>query len=186
MKWVIRIALVLAVLLIVPTVTLLIMGRRADAGTAQATIDIDASPDRVWPWLDEGDKLKQWISWMVDVKYPDAQKARGLGAKRVWVMRDENNGGALMQIESTCTEYAPPVRMTVQIADTEGMFRGEETYALADLGGGRTRMVVRSRAHYMEWFANLMEPVITPQAKKKMVMDAAHLKRLVEAKAEAR
>lgn len=105
---------------------------------------------------------------MVDVKYPDPQKTHGVGAKRVWTMKDENNGGALMQIAATFTEYAPPSLMTVQIGDTEGLFTGQASYRLVDLGSGRTRMEVRERAHYTEWFANLMEPLITPQAEKKM------------------
>jgi uncharacterized protein YndB with AHSA1/START domain len=186
MKWVKRIAIVIAVLLIVPAVTLLILGHRANAGLAQTTVEINASPDQVWTWLDDGDKLKQWVSWMVDVKYPDPQKTHGLGAKRVWTMKDENNGGALMRIAATFTEYAPPSLMTVQIGDTEGLFTGEASYHLVDLGSGRTRVEVRERAHYSEWFANLMEPLITPQAEKKMAMDAARLKQLVETKAEAR
>jgi uncharacterized protein YndB with AHSA1/START domain len=186
MKWVKRIAIVLAVLLIVPTVTLLVLDHRANAGVALAAVEINAPPDQVWTWLDDGDKLKQWVSWMVDVKYPDPQKAHGLGAKRVLVMKDENNGGMLMQIAETYTEYAPPSRMTAQVADTDGLFHEEASYRLVDLGGGRTRVEARSRAHYMEWFANLLEPLITPQAEKKMAMDMARLKRLVEAKAEVR
>jgi len=186
MKWVKRIAIVLAVLLIVPMAVLLVLGHRSNAGIAQASIEINASPDQVWTWLDDGDKLKQWISWMVDVKYPDPQKAHGVGSKRIWTMKDENNGGTLMEIATTCTEYAPPLRMTVTASDSEGFFNGEESYRLVDLGGGRTRLEARSQAHYTQWFAGLMEPLITPQAEKKMVMDAAHLKRLVEARAEVR
>ena len=186
MKWVKWIAIVLAVLLIVPTVTLLVLGHRASAGVAQVQVDINASPDQVWTWLDDGDKLKQWVSRMVDVKYPDPQKAHGVGAKRVLLMKDENNGGMPMQIAETYTEYAPPLRMTAQVADTEGLFTDEASFRLVDLGSGRTRVEARDHAHYLEWFANLMEPVITPQAEKKMRMDMAHLKRLVEAKAELR
>jgi uncharacterized protein YndB with AHSA1/START domain len=186
MKWVKRIAIVLAVLLTVPAVTLLVLGHRKNAGLAQASVEINATPDQLWTWLDDGDKLKQWVSWMVDVKYLDPQKPHELGAKRIWMMKDENNGGMLMQIAGTFSEYTPPSRLTVQIADSEGMFNGEESYRLVDLGNGRTRMEVYSRAHYTEWFANLLEPVITPAAEKKLVMDVAHLKRLVEAKAEAR
>jgi uncharacterized protein YndB with AHSA1/START domain len=186
MKWVKRIAIVLAVLLIVPMAVLLVLGHRANAGLAQASVEINASPDQVWTWLDDGDRLKQWVSWMVEVKYPDPQKMSGLGGKRIWTLKDENNGGMLMQIAGTFSEYAPPSRMTVQVADSDGMFNGEESYRLVDLGGGRTRMEIRSRAHYTEWFANLMEPLITPEAEKKLVMDLNHLKKLLEMKAEVR
>jgi uncharacterized protein YndB with AHSA1/START domain len=186
MKWVKRIAIVFAVLLIVPAVALLIMGHRKNAGVAQVAAEINAPPDQVWTWIDDGDKLKQWVSWMVDVKYQDPQKTNGVGASRVLVLKDANNGGALMQIVSRYSEYAPPNRMTVEVGDTEGLFTGAETYRLTDLGNGRTRLEVRGHFHYSQWFANFMEPLITPQAEKKMAMDMAHLKALAEAQANAR
>jgi uncharacterized protein YndB with AHSA1/START domain len=183
MKWIKRIAIVLAVLLVVPTAVLLVMGRRANAGVAQASVEISAPPDQLWKWLDDGDRLKQWVSWLVEVKYPDPQKAHGVGASRIWVMKDENNGGALMQIVSRFTEYTPPSNLTLHVADTDGMFVGDETYRLVDLGSGRTRLEVRSRAHYNEWFAALLEPLITPAAEKKLVMDVNRLKQLAETRA---
>jgi uncharacterized protein YndB with AHSA1/START domain len=183
MKWVKWIAIVLAALIVLPAITLMIMGHRANAGTSHVALEINAAPDQVWTWLDDGDKLKQWISWMVDVKYPNPEKARAVGGKRVWTMRDENNGGAMMQLAGTFTEYTPPSLMTFQMADSEGLFNGETSYRLTDLGGGRTRMEVTMHAHYNQWFANLMEPVITPAAEKKLGMDVQSLKRLAEAQA---
>jgi uncharacterized protein YndB with AHSA1/START domain len=186
MKWVKRIAIVLAVLLIVPMATLLVLGHRKNAGLSQTSVEISAAPDQVWAWLDDNGRLKQWVSWMVDARDSDPGEPHGIGTKRIWTMKDENNGGAEMEIAGTYSEYAPPSRMTLQIADKDGMFNGETSYRLVDLGGGRTRMEVRLRAHYTEWFANLMEPVITPAAEKKLAMDVGRLKRLVEARAAAR
>jgi len=186
MKWLKWIAIVLAVLLIVPLVTLLVLGHRANAGHANASAEINASPEQLWTWIDDGDKLKQWVSWLVDVKYPDPQQPHGAGSTRILVMKDENNGGMLMQIAGKCSEYAPPSHMTVQLADSEGMFDGEQAYQLVDLGNGRTRLEIHWHYHFSQWFANLMEPVITPQAEKKMVGDVARLKSLVESKAALR
>ena len=185
-KWVIRIAIVLAVLLIVPAATLLVLGHRANAGVMRASVEINAPPDLVWTWLDDSDKLKQWVSWVVDSKYVDPQRPHGVGSKRIWMMKDENSGGTLMEIDGTYSEYAPPSRMTLQIADTQGMFQGDSSYHLVDLGRGRTRIDVLERARYTEWFASLMEPLITPQAEKKLVMDVGTLKKLIEEKAEVR
>jgi uncharacterized protein YndB with AHSA1/START domain len=186
MKWLKRIAIVLAVLLIAPLVTLLALGHRSSAGTVQASVEINASPEQLWTWIDDGDKLKQWVSWLVDVQFPDAQRSHGAGATRVLVMKDENNGGMLMRITGKCAEYAPPSRMTMQLADSDGMFDGLQAYQLTDLGGGRTRLEIHSHYHFGPWFANLMEPLITPQAEKKMVADVARLKSLVESRAALR
>ena len=133
MKWVKRIAMVLVVLLVAPFAVLVILGRRADAGKAQVSVDINASRDRVWNWIDDGDKLKEWVGWLVAVEYPDTHKTHGPGAQRVLVMKDENNGGMLIRIAGTCNRYEPPERMTMQLADSTGMFSGEQTYRLTDL-----------------------------------------------------
>ena len=79
---------------------------------------------------------------------------------------DENNGRALMEIQSTCSEYAPPSLLTVQLS-VSGMFEGRQSYRLTDLGNSRTRMEVDTTYTFGQWFAALMEPLITPAAEKK-------------------
>lgn len=180
MKWLKWIGIVIAALVILPVVTLFAMRYRHGAGETHASVEIAASPQTVWTWIDDGEKLKKWVSWTADVTYPDAQKAWSMGSSRVLVMRDENNGGMLMRITTKCSEYVQPSVMTVQMSDGEGMFEGDQTYKLTDLGNGRTRLDVSSHYRLNQWFANLMEPLVTPAAEKKMKMDVAHLKSLVE------
>jgi uncharacterized protein YndB with AHSA1/START domain len=184
MKWLKWIGIVLAVLLILPVVTLFVLGLRKDAGHVHHSMEIAASPQQIWPWLEEGDKLKQWVSWLVDVRVPDPS-VHGVGASHVWVMKDENNGGMLMQIVAKNREYAPPSHLTLQISSSPE-FTGVNNYDLVDLGNGRTRLEVDSRYHFSNWFANFMEPVITPAVKKKMVADEERLKSMVESKAGVR
>jgi uncharacterized protein YndB with AHSA1/START domain len=177
LKW---IGIVLAALVILPMITLFILGHRSGAGQSHTSIEINASPEQIWPWLEDGDKLKQWVSWTQEVRVADPQK-RGVGARRVLVMKDENSGGMLISINSECTVYSPPTRMAVRLSAEEG-FDGEETYNLEPVAGGHTRVTVTARFHYSNWLANLMEPLITPAAEKKMVADSTHLKSLVEGK----
>ena len=180
MKWLKWIGIVLAALIILPVAALFAMGFRQGAGQMHASAEIAAPPDSVWPWIDDGAKFKQWVSWTVDVTYPDPQKTHGVGASRVLVMRDENNGGALMRITTRCSEYVPSSLMTVHMTDGDGMFEGDQTYKLTGIGNGHTRIDVSSHYRLNQWFANLMEPLVTPAAEKKMKMDIAHLKSLVE------
>ena len=184
MKWLKWIGIILAVLLILPVLTLLVLGQRKDAGHVHHSIEIAASPQQIWPWLEEGDKLKQWVSWLVEVRVPDPS-IHGVGASHIWVMKDENNGGMLMQIVAKNREYAPPSHLTLQVSSPP-QFTGENNYDLLDMGNGTTRLEVDSRYHFSNWFANFMEPVITPAVKKKMVADEERLKSMVESKAEAR
>jgi hypothetical protein len=104
--------------------------------------------------------------------------SHGVGGQRVWVMRDENNGGELMEIQFTCTEYAPPARLTSRTR-TAGVFEGLSSYRLTALGNAKTHVEEDGQYQYSMWLARLMEPLITPQADKKMRSDLARLKQLV-------
>ena len=183
MKWLKWIGIILAAVLILPLVTLFALGHRANAGHAHASVEINASPEQIWPWLDDGDKLKQWISWLVEVR-ESGPAAHAVGANRVLVMKDENNGGMLMEISGQYTEYAPPTLMSMRLS-TPQEFDGSQTYHLESLANGHTRFNIDSHYHFANWFANLMEPVVTPIAEKKMVGDAVRLKSLLEGRADA-
>jgi uncharacterized protein YndB with AHSA1/START domain len=182
MKWAVRIVGGFLVVILLAVALLFIVGHRAGAGRVRASTEFNSSPDQLWPWLNEGQKLKQWVSWLVEVR--GWEQGASVGAKRVWVMKDENNGGMLMEIEGTCSEYAPPSRLTVQLK-SGGDFDGQQSYRLTDIGHGRTRLDVDSNYYFSSWFARLMEPLITSLAEKKMVGDVARLKSLVEGKATA-
>ncbi|HWC96964.1 MAG TPA: SRPBCC family protein [Candidatus Sulfopaludibacter sp.] len=182
LKWM---AIVVASLIVLPLLTLLILSHRAGAGTTHTSIELAASPERVWVWLDEGPRLKQWVSWLVEVRDPDAPNHHA-GSPVTWVMKDENNGGMMMTLDARIAEYAPPSRLTIAINSPVYQFDGAMSYRLTPLGNGRTRLDTDGLFHYNQWFAALMEPLVTPSAKKKMVADQARLKGLVETSAEVR
>jgi len=60
-----------------------------------------------------------------------------------------------------------------------GAFDGQQSYELSDLGNGRTRIDIDSHYRFAQWFANFMEPLVTPAARKKLDGDVAHLKSAV-------
>jgi uncharacterized protein YndB with AHSA1/START domain len=176
MKWAIRIGGGLLAALLLAAVVLAAMGQRSNAGRLQASVDVNASREQVWPWITEPEKLKQWVSWMVEVR---GGATTGVGSKSVWVMRDENNGGQIMEIHSICSEYTPPSQLRVTVG-VEQAFGGDQIYRLQDLGSGRTRLEAVGRYRFDMWFAKLLEPLITPAAEKKLVGDMTRLKSLVE------
>ena len=184
MKWIAWIPAVLAAILAVCVAGLFAAGMRADAGRIHATIEVHAPAAETWTWVEYPNKLKRWVSWLADVR-SDPAAQRGAGAKAVLVIRDENNGGRPMEVESVCTEYAPPTRLSVRLS-AEGEFDEDETYRLSDLGGERSRLEIESRYRYHSPLARLMEPVITSIAQKKMIGDVVRLKRLLDGAAAAR
>ncbi len=146
------------------------------------SVDIGASRERIWPWLIEGEKAKRWVSWLVEVRPVGPagdSKTNPVGRTEIWVMKDENNGGKFMEVTGTCTEYAEPDRLSAALS-SPGSFEGVQSYRLVDLGGGRTRLEVNGSYRFSEWFARLLEPLIMPQARKKLEGDLARLKSEVE------
>jgi uncharacterized protein YndB with AHSA1/START domain len=166
-------------LVLVMACVLWVLGRRDEAGRIQASIDIGRSPAEVWAWITEPKKEKAWVSWLVEVKGDGQTKA---GSRQVWVMEDRNNNNQRMEIESVATAVEPGHRLDVRLS-APGMFSGDAVYTLTDLGNGRTRLSTDSRYRYDMAFARLMEPLITPSARKKFVEDLARLRTLAETSA---
>jgi carbon monoxide dehydrogenase subunit G len=182
MKWVSRIAGGLAAVLLLCVLVLLALGRRSGAGREDAAIEIAAAPAQVWQWIDDPAKLKQWVSWVVEIKTAESKRLSGPSAKYAIVMRDPNEGNALITINAVCMKAEPPVYKDTALS-TPGAFDGRQTYRLVPMANGHTRLEVHATFHYSIWFAQLMEPLITPAASKKMDDDLAHLKSLVESEA---
>lgn len=176
MKWLAWGVAGLLGLVLVMVGVLWVLGRRGDAGRVQASVDVDRPPAEVWAWITEPEKEKAWVSWLVEVK---ADGPARVGSHQVWVMEDRNNGNARVQIGSVATAVEPGRRLEVRLS-APGMFTGDAVYALEDLGNGQTRLAVDSRYRYDMAFARLMEPLITPSAKKKFLEDLSRLKTLAE------
>lgn len=163
-------------LVVLALVALFLMGFRRSAGSMVSAIEINAPPDEVWLWVNEPARLKQWVSWLEEVREDNALS--GVGAKRTWVMNDPNMKQNV-EIQAEVTQFDPPRQLGVHLASKIG-FTGDATYTLTDLGDGKTRLEAQGKFRYNHWFARLMEPVVTPQARKKQRADLETLKRKAE------
>jgi carbon monoxide dehydrogenase subunit G len=175
MKWLKIIGIMAAVIIGGSVAIVFLLGRLPNAGRIQTSTEINAPREKVWAFLDNEQNMKQWVSWLVDVKQAGP---RGPNAVLTLTMRDENNGGQVMTFNSRCIEYVPGTKMTEKMESTE--FDGTQSYLLTDLGNGRTRLDIDGNFHFPNWFANFMTPLIMPAAKSKMVGDLEHLKSIVE------
>jgi uncharacterized protein YndB with AHSA1/START domain len=175
--WLPRIILGFFGLVIAVTCVLALMGRRQDAGVSRSSVEINASREQLWPWLDEPDKFKRWVSWVVEVQ--TVNPARGVGRQTV-VMMQSPGSSELVRIEATLTEHAPPQRLAADIV-SPGLFSGSQNFQLTDLGQGRTRVDVTNRIHYTSALVRLLEPLMTPSSTGKIDGDLSMLKKLAEA-----
>lgn len=178
-KWVAIVGGGLLGLLALAVLTLLALGLRPGAGTITGETVIDRRPADVWPWIVEGERLMEWVSWLTEVE-DLTPGMEGVGARRRWVMIDPTMGDQRVEIVGEITDYEPERRSTMSL-ESPGMFSGWGTYELVDLRDGRTRVEYVSEYSVHSWFGRLLEPMVTSQASAKAADDLARLKERIEA-----
>jgi carbon monoxide dehydrogenase subunit G len=179
MQLVVRIAGALLAVLVVCVLGLWIASNRRDAGRMRGSIEIERTPDEIFAWMNEPEKLKQWVGWLSDVRPDSSSPREGIGHRETWIMDDPRMKQKLL-VPGTITLWEPPNQMGVHV-EAPAMFDGDVFYKLTDLGNGRTKVEQDARFHYLDRFAALLEPMVTPEAMRKMVDDMHRLKSKVEA-----
>jgi uncharacterized protein YndB with AHSA1/START domain len=170
--------LAIAAVIVLPVVGLGIANVGPDSDRIAVSVVLHQKPEVIWPWLFKPDKVKQWVTWLVEIR-EQGEGEPAVGQSAVWVMEDRNNGNARMEITGTVEAVEPYRRLAVQLKATEG-FAGTSVYRLVPLPDGSTRLESDSRYRFDNAFACFMTPVICWQAKKKMWSDLETLRARVE------
>ena len=178
MKWIAIVLGTLVAIVAVAVVILLVLDFRKGAGTMDNSVVIDRPPAAVWPWITRADLQTKWVSWLAEIR-PQTTSTEGVGSRALWVMHDKNNGDRRMEITGEITAVVPGQSVALKLW-SDGSFDGTASYTLVDLGNGKTRLDSTGRYHYQQAFARLLEPLITPQASKKMDFDLQSLKSKIE------
>jgi hypothetical protein len=178
MKWILIVLGSLFGLLVLGAVVLFAMGASSDANRMTSSIVIHQKPEALWPWLYQTGKVKQWVSWVVEIR-EERSGEPVVGGKATWVMEDRNNGNQRMEVTGVVKAVEPARRIEIGLSAPEG-FRGTNIYTLTPLPDGSTRLDTDSRFEFDNAFARFMTPVICWQAKKKLMDDQNHLRTLVE------
>lgn len=155
-------------------------GFRSNAGRGRIAITIARPPAEVFPWLTEPQRLTQWVSWLMEVRAHGSTDAV-VGRRSTWIMNDRMNKTTL-PIESELVAVEAPHKLAARIWLPEsfmGGFKGEVTYTLEPKDGG-TLFTYDGRFQYGSAMGKLFEPLVTPQAAKKLRADLERLKQQVE------
>jgi uncharacterized protein YndB with AHSA1/START domain len=179
MKWAVRIGVAVLGLLAFSLAALWIASNRRDAGRMRASVEIERAPEEIWPWITEPEQLTQWVGWLAEVKPDTTSPAEGIGHRETWVMDDPRAKGKSL-VPGTVTLWEPPDQVGVHV-EVPGNFDGDVLYTLTDMGNGRTRVEQDGRFHYESRLVSLLEPLLTPDAMRKMFDDMKRLKQKVEA-----
>jgi len=171
-----RLGIVLGIaagLVVLAALVLLVLGQRADAGLLKGTVEIARRPEDLFPWVNDPEKIKLWVGGLVEVR-SETPGPRAVGTREVWVM-DDPNLGRRIEVTGEITALEPDKLVSARIS-MPGAFEGESTATLTDAGPGLTRVDQVGRFTYTSWLARLLEPIVTSQARKKLVADLARLK----------
>jgi uncharacterized protein YndB with AHSA1/START domain len=104
----------------------------------ERTIDLAASPARVWACLTEPEQIKQWIQELVSDE-PVTPPPVGAGTRTRMTLRER---GRLVEYGTEILVYTPHQELVLEM--TGGHLGAEPmrvSYRLTDLGNGTTRLV---------------------------------------------
>jgi uncharacterized protein YndB with AHSA1/START domain len=181
MKIVLKILAGLLAVIVLAVGVLFVLSHRPSAGRSHMTIAIARPPAQVFPWLVEPNRLTQWVEWLVEVRVEPGAEQKA-GRRSVWVMADPNMKDKML-LDAQLLELDAPRRMrgSVQVPK---MFHGEVTWTLEAKDGG-TLVTYDTNFGYDNALFSLLEPLVTPQARKKQESDLQRLKSRVESGALA-
>ncbi|MBI5364197.1 MAG: SRPBCC family protein [Planctomycetes bacterium] len=109
---------------------------------------IHCTPARLWPWLDDAERSKQWLRGLEEVEAITPGPKRP-GYETLLRIRE---GRKLSEYKRTLLEYEPERRFVMKVEG--GCMRGvvlHEEYRLADLGDGSTRLDYTFSAEMKGW-----------------------------------
>jgi len=179
MKWVWRILGGIVVLLVLGVAGLWLAGMRPSHGQNSGSVVINRPAVQVWRYLTNDELTKKWVSGLTEIRHI-TPGVSGPGEK---LRLRESYGNEAVEMEMTMGSIEAPRRMEFTLeglGDPSNGFTEKSQYVLEE-NDGKTRVTLSGQTEYHGLFVRLMEPLITPQADKKLAEDLARLKALVEA-----
>ena len=137
-----------------------------------ASIEIDASPEAIFPYLVEPDRLKRWVGGFEEA-HPQTPGPTGLGSRSIDVIRE---GGRELRLETEITGYEAPFGLSVTITGP-GM-DAVSNYRIEPIGSG-SRVSHVQRVRY-GGVLRVIGPLMGGMVRRKLREDLLGLKTAVE------
>jgi uncharacterized protein YndB with AHSA1/START domain len=172
LKWVLALALVLAVVL-------WFAARRGDRGFIEQEVTIGRPPAVIFRWISSEDLIRRWISDLVELQKEEAAGPPENTSYRLV----ELIGGRRVAMRVQIVRLVPNQELGLQVSSADfanGGFSGEAQFKL--IGTEEyTRLVFTSHARFLGLRDRISEPVLTFLTDRKMKDDLERLKLLLEA-----
>jgi uncharacterized protein YndB with AHSA1/START domain len=136
-------------------------------------VEIDASPDAVFPYLVDGERRLRWMGALRETEQlTEGPPAVGSRWRDVF-----EELGQRIELEAKVTAYEPPRRLVVKLSSSAA---DAETEQRLDAAEGRTRLTAVIETEYKSFTARLAAGIVTHHTQRQLEADLAALKGLVE------
>ena len=180
MKYVLRILAALVVIPVLALVAVWLWGMRPEHGHETAEVWIDRPAPQVFLWIQDDDRVKRWIGGLTEIRQVSAPPSGEVG-KKFHLVAFYNGQRVPMDMTITKFEKDRALSAVVSSFDDRGNgFTETADYTLSE-ENGKTLLRFDVHTTYTGFILRLLEPMITPQAKKKLDEDFRRLKTLAEA-----
>lgn len=148
------------------------------------SVEFAASPATIWPYLEDPDKIRQWMTGVIEDR-PTSEGPPRLGSTFEFDMRE---GGKLVTYEGEITKYEKHRLMGVRMVGGCGKkpMTMHADYRLIPLSADRTRLDYAFRCEPLPGLVfKLMSPFFKLMGKSMIKKFMRNLRGLVEAPAQA-
>ena len=137
------------------------------------SVEINASPDRVFPYLYEPEKLLKWVDGLSAINGAPPGPPP-VGTRVTFVIEAK---GRRHEVESETTRIEPD-----RLVEGRSFAKGWESLGVQELApiDGGTRLTVTCTYSFGSLSVRLLAPVIKRQARKKVRRDLVTLKHVIE------
>lgn len=135
------------------------------------TVEIPRSPEEVFPWLLEQDKVPRWTGSLERYEQLDGSLGKGSRVRQVLDV-----SGRTIDVELEITRYDPPRGAETRF-ETNGI-KVVTAYALQPNGGG-TRLTQSLEAKAGGLGARMLLPVVQPRLEHKLTEDLERLREVL-------
>lgn len=142
----------------------------------QVQTTIAATPEQIFPFLTEGDHLKEWISGFVDSKIIRGQGTEPGAVAHISI----KEGDRVMVMESEVLEVVANKKLVVRLTALDGpKYQGISNYQLEEIGG-KTQVTANMDFELGSFLLRGIAPLFQMIGRKTLCNDFDQLKQLVE------
>jgi hypothetical protein len=142
-----------------------------------AHVSIDASPDVVFPWLVEGERLLRWVGGLLEHEQLTPISVRQ-------VLEPPFPGAGSVEVRLEVYLLHVPWRLETRLTGPGGL-RADVAYVLAERDDGGTDLSALVRSKNGPSARGLLGPVVVAGVRRRMRADLGRLKELAEAESPA-